>query len=85
MAVPLPDIEIKDIGKEEGGADEESAAKAIVDGVCDAADDVCAGAGSALKVALEGADAAKGAVGGAVDAGKEAVGGAVDAVKGMFN
>jgi len=81
VAVPLPDIEIKDIGKEEGGADEESAMKTVVDGFCDAADKVCAGAGTALKVALEGADAAKNAVGGAIDAAGGVLDGATDAGK----
>ena len=85
VAVPLPDIEIKDIGKEDGGADEESALKTVVDGFCDAADKVCTGAGTALKVALEGADAAKNAVGGAVDAVGSALGGAADAGKGVVD
>ena len=94
-AVPLPDIEIRDIGKEEGGATSEGALDKIVEGVCDAADKVCAGAGSALKLALEGAEGAAGALGAAAgsaadaasDATKavgEAAGAAVDAVKGVF-
>jgi hypothetical protein len=96
VAVPLPDIEIKDIGKEDGGADAESAWDTILNGFCDAADKVCTGAGTALKLAIEGVDAAKNAVGSviegagstlgdAVDSGKKALDGAKDLGKGALD
>lgn len=82
VAVPLPDIEIKDIGKDDdAGVSEEGACKAILDGICDAADSVCKGAGSALKLAVEGAGAAADAVGAAANAVGDAAGAATDAVK----
>lgn len=85
VAVNLPDIEIKDIGKDSGGADRKAAFDKIVAGICDAADKACAGAGSALKVALEGASAAADAVGNAagtaVNTAKDAAGAAVDTAK----
>jgi len=81
VAVPLPDIEIKDIGKDDdAGASEEGACKAIFDGICDAADAVCKGAGSALKLAVEGAGAAAGAVGAAAETVGDAAGAVVDTV-----
>lgn len=69
-AVPLPDIELKDIGKGKDGegVDAESAFDTIVEGICDAADKVCKGAGAALKLAIGGVDAAAGAVGAAAGA-----------------
>lgn len=81
VAVNLPDIEIKDIGKDSGGADRKAAFDKIVAGICDAADKACAGAGSALKVALEGASAAADAVSGAINAAGGAAGTAVDTAK----
>lgn len=79
VAVPLPEIELKDIGKDgkaAEGVDAESAFGKVLEGVCEAADKVCKGAGSALKLAIEGADA--------VAAGVGAVAGAAgDAVKGI--
>lgn len=88
-AVPLPEIELKDIGKskgDDGGVDAESAFDTIVEGICDAADKVCKGAGSALKLAIGGVDAAAGAIGaaaGAVGDAAKGVGSAVgDAAKG---
>ncbi len=60
--IPIPDIEILDIGKDGGGVSEDGAIRAIVDAICEAADKVSAGMGSALKMAVEGADALVGAV-----------------------
>lgn len=83
-AVPLPDIEIKDIGKKDGdddGASAEDAGDAIVKSVCDAADKVCAGAGTALKLALDGADAVAGAAGAVAGGVADAAKGAADAAK----
>ena len=60
--LPIPDIEILDIGKDGGGMSEDGAIRAIVDAICEAADKVSAGMGSALKLAIEGADALVGAV-----------------------
>lgn len=86
VAVPLPDIEIKDIGKDDGaGASEEGACKAIFEGICDAADKVCKGAGSALRLAVEGTGAAADALGDAADAVSDAVGDAADAVSGAVS
>jgi len=81
VAVPLPDIEIKDIGKDgDAGASEEGACKAIFDGICDAADAVCKGAGSALKLAVEGAGAAADAVGAVVGTVGDAAGAVAETV-----
>ena len=85
IPVPLPEFEIKDIGKEEGGADEEGAFDAIVQGICDAADKVCTGVGKALKAAIDGVEAVGNALsgkagGGVTDKAKETVKGAADAV-----
>ena len=96
IPVPLPTIEIKDIGKEEQGTDEESAFDAIIQGICDAADKVCVGAGKALKAAIDGiaaigdalSDPGKAvgdAVGKGVDAAKELAGGAADKGKEMLD
>ena len=82
VAVPIPKIELKDIGKDSGGTSEEGAFKAIVDGICDAADSVCKGAGSALKLAIEGANSVAEAVGAAADVVKDVAGATTDAMKG---
>lgn len=54
VKVVLPDIELKDIGKAEGGVTEEGAFDTVVNAICDAADKVAVGSGKALKLAIEG-------------------------------
>ena len=81
IPVPLPTIEIKDIGKDEKGADEESAFDAIVQGICDAADKVCVGVGKALKAAIDGVEAIGNALSDPKKAVGDTVGKGVDAVK----
>ena len=54
ITIPLPDVEVRDIGKSSGGATGEDAFGMILDAVCDASDAVCAGSGKALKLAIEG-------------------------------
>lgn len=54
VKVALPDIELKDIGKDEGGVTEEGAFDTVVNAICDAADKVAVGSGKALKLAIEG-------------------------------
>lgn len=81
IPVPLPEFEIKDIGKEEGGTDEEGAFDAIVQGICDAADKVCTGVGKALKAAIDGVEAIGNALSDPTKAVGDAVGKGVDAVK----
>lgn len=73
VKIALPDIELKDIGKEEP-VDGEGAFSAIVDAVCAAADKVAVGLGKALKIAIEG--------GGLIVDGIKAVSGAVTDVAG---
>lgn len=51
--VVLPDIEIKDIGREDDGVTEDGAFDAVVTAICDAADEVAVGSGKALKLAIE--------------------------------
>lgn len=53
VKVSLPDIELKDIGKEEAVTND-GAFTVIVDAICDAADKVAIGLGKALKIAIEG-------------------------------
>lgn len=84
VKVPLPDIELKDIGKESPVSNED-AFNTILDAVCDAADKVVAGSGKALNLAIEGgskiAEGVK-AVSGAVGAAVGEVGGAATEVGG---
>lgn len=59
VTVPLPAVEVRDIGKESSGATCEDAFGAILDAVCTAADKVCVGSGKALKLSVEGGSRVK--------------------------
>ena len=54
ISIPLPDVEVRDIGKSSEGATGEDAFNMILDAVCDASDTACTGSGKALKLAIEG-------------------------------
>ena len=54
ITIPLPNVEVRDIGKSSEGSTCEDAFDMILDAVCDASDTVCAGSGKALKLAIEG-------------------------------
>lgn len=84
LTIPLWDIEVKDIGKEEA-VTEESAFDSIVDGICEAADSAKAGVGTALKAAINGGKAVGDAVASGAEAVTETVGKATDAVTGALN
>ena len=78
VAVPLPVIEIKDIGKDaKDGADGESVFDTVLQSICDAADKVQSGAGTALNAAIKGASSVKKTAGALL----EGAGKGVDAVK----
>lgn len=84
VEVPLPDIELKDIGKEEETTGE-GVFDEVVTAVCDAADKVAVGSGKALKLAIEGGNklaegvkAVTGAVGEAAGKAGEIGGAAID-------
>ena len=77
VVVPIPDIEIKDIGKDEA-VDEAGAFDRVVDALCDAADKAQTGLGTALKAAINGGKAVGKVVGDAVGAGGDAAGGVGD-------
>ncbi len=87
-AVTLPDIELKDIGKEEP-VDEEGAFDTVLNAICDAADKAKTGLGTALKTAVNGGRAvgkfigdAAGAIGDAAGKTAGAVGDAAGTVAG---
>ena len=85
VAVPLPDILITNIGEgnteaSTSGASWDEVWQAAVDGVCAAADEVCIGAGKALKLALEGGEAAAAAIGEVLDGVGSATGTTVEGV-----
>lgn len=90
VKVSLPDIELKDIGKN-GAVSDEEAFTAIVDAICAAADKVALGLGKTLKIAIEGggmiADGIKAvtdAVGGnAAEVGSKAADGTKKAAAGL--
>ena len=79
VVVPIPDIEIKDIGKDEA-VDEAGAFDRVVDALCDAADKAQTGLGTALKAAINGGKAVGKVVGDAAGAIGDAVGAVGDAV-----
>ena len=78
VVVPIPDIEIKDIGKDEA-VDEAGAFDRVVDALCDAADKAQTGLGTALKAAINGGKAVGRVVGDAAGAIGDAVGAVGDA------
>ncbi len=81
FVVPLPVIEIKDIGKDEkGGADSESVADTVMQSIYDAADKAQSGAGTALKAAIDGASSIKKAAGALLDGAGKGVDTLKDAV-----
>lgn len=53
--VVLPDIELKDVGKDEP-TDSDGVLSVILDAICDASDKVVFGSGKALKLSIEGGD-----------------------------
>ena len=78
--VPIPDIELKDVGRKDDESGE-SAADQILDAVCDAADKASAGLGTALKAAVKGTKAVGRAIGDAAGAAADAAGAATDAAR----
>ncbi len=91
LRVPLPDIELKDVGKDEP-VDEDGLWDKILDSICESADKAHAGLGTAFKAAVDGGKAAGKAVGDAAKAFggmagdaagtvKDAASGAADTVK----
>lgn len=78
VAIPVPDIELKDVGKGED-MDGEAVFKQVIDAICDAADKIAGGAGSALKVAIEGLDNVGEVINGGIDAAKDVLGTGMDA------
>ncbi len=95
LRIPLPDIELKDVGKKEP-VDEDGLCDTILDSICEAADKAHAGLGTAFKAALNGgkaagkaigdaADTVKDAASDAADTVKDAASGAIDSVKGLFD
>ena len=86
LPIPLPDIEIKDIGKEKPEG------TSMVDATCEILTTICTSVGDAVVAAAKqikewgeaGIKAVGEAAGAAVDAAKDAAKGATDAVKGLF-
>ena len=86
LPIPLPDIEIKDIGKEKPEG------TSMVDATCEILTTICTSVGDAVVAAAKqikewgeaGIKAVGEAAGKAVDATKDAAKGAADAVKGLF-
>ena len=86
LPIPLPDIEIKDIGKEKPEG------TSMVDATCEILTTICTSVGDAVVAAAKqikewgeaGIKAVGEAAGAAVDATKDAAKGAADAVKGLF-
>ena len=56
VTVSLPDVEVLDIGKGEGGASEGDAVSKVLDALCASADKVNIGCGQALRVAVYGGE-----------------------------
>ena len=76
LGSPLPDIHLKDIGKEEGAAEPAEVAKQLIDAITKGAGDAVSGLG--LDKMMEGIGKA---ASGAVDAAKDAAAGATGMVK----
>ena len=90
MTAPLPDIHLKDIGKEDDGATPAEVAEELLTSISDGATKAVAGLGigktlDSFKQSLEGGtDAVKKGVEGATSGVKEGAGAVGDKIKGLF-
>ena len=86
LTVPLPRIELRDIGKESGGASPVEVVSEVFGKVAGSVEEVAKGAlARAKELVGKGAEAVGEAGKGVIKGGKEAVGGAVEGIKGLFN